>query len=246
MITTLPTTKSEVALAKETVCFKLEANSKAFAMLIDKIYSNPVRATIAEISANSLDAHIEANNPNPFDIKLPTALDPFFYVRDYGNGMSHEFVMSNYNRAFFSTKDNSNEYTGSFGIGKLAALSVSGSFNLISYDGKIQRSYTITLETGIPQIHFLGEKESNEPKGVKISFAVPNDMIYDFEVEARDVFKFYEVIPNFVNKEGLVEKLNFILSYEKDDKMSWGIMENQSEPKVVMGHYVYDNITTNM
>jgi len=85
----------------------------------------------------------------------------------------------------------------------------------------------------------LGEKESNEPKGVKISFAVPKDMVYDFEVEARDVFKFYEVIPNFINKEGLVGKPDFILSYEKDDKMSWGIMENQREPKVVMGHYVY-------
>ena len=97
-------TKKDVTVSGdfEQTQFKLKADPKAFNILSDKIYTHKVRAVIREISTNAVDAHIEAGNTEKFDVHLPTAIESWFSVRDYGTGLSHEDCMSIYTTYFLS------------------------------------------------------------------------------------------------------------------------------------------------
>ena len=81
----LDTTPQDVAVAGnfETSAFGMEASAHAFDIIADKIYTYKERAVIREISCNAHDAHVEAGNPQPFDVHLPTQLEPHICVRDY-------------------------------------------------------------------------------------------------------------------------------------------------------------------
>lgn len=54
----------------------LRANKKAYKILSSTVYKYKIRAIIRELSCNAIDGHKEAGNQNPFDVQLPTAVDP--------------------------------------------------------------------------------------------------------------------------------------------------------------------------
>ena len=103
---------------KETGGFKINATAQAFKILSSGLYSDKVRAVLREIGCNAHDAHVAAGSPSrPFLVKLPNALDDRFYIQDWGPGLSHDEVMQLYTTYFASTKQDSNDYTGAFGLG---------------------------------------------------------------------------------------------------------------------------------
>jgi DNA topoisomerase VI subunit B len=91
----------------QTQQFSILASAKAFDILTSKIYTNKVKAVIREISTNAWDSHQDAGNPDPFDVHLPTSLEPWFSVRDYGTGISPEQMMTLYTEFFRSTRTES-------------------------------------------------------------------------------------------------------------------------------------------
>ena len=58
------------------------------ASLLRNNYSNTQLAVIREISANALDANLEANSKRQIEIYLPSKMNPNFCVRDFGGGLS--------------------------------------------------------------------------------------------------------------------------------------------------------------
>lgn len=139
----------------------IAANGTIIRNTIKSIYSNKERTITRELMANGFDAHIAAGLTDmPLKVYLPTHLDPVFSVRDYGVGMSHEFVMDHYSSLGFSTKSDSNTQTGMFGVGSKSPLSISDSFTVRCLDkpdsvhpnGRI-RLYTIFFDSeGNPQL----------------------------------------------------------------------------------------------
>ena len=103
------------------------------ASLLRNNYSNTQLAVIREISANALDANVEANAKRRIEVKLPTSMNPTFAVRDFGGGLSEEDVFGLYSKYGKSTKRQSNNYIGAFGIGKFAPLSSGDNFTCVSY-----------------------------------------------------------------------------------------------------------------
>ncbi len=99
-------------LEGEKAYFTIKPNGKAFRTLIDGLYSNKVRAVIRELCSNAADSHIAAGNDAPFEVTIPTTLDPTFRVRDFGTGLKHEQVMHLYTTIFESTKETTNDQTG--------------------------------------------------------------------------------------------------------------------------------------
>ena len=93
------------------------------ASLLRNNYSNTSLAVIREITANAVDANKEANSTRKVEVKLPTTMNPTFSVRDYGSGLSQGDVFGLYSKYGKSTKRQSNNYIGAFGIGKFAPLS---------------------------------------------------------------------------------------------------------------------------
>ena len=123
MVFQTPTDKLEGHFQDTGTLFTIETNPAMFTLLTSKLYTYPSRAVIREWSTNAIDACVASNKPVKFDVHLPTPLQPYFKVRDYGSGLSNDSINSLYCTLGASTKRDSNELTGSFGIGRLAGLS---------------------------------------------------------------------------------------------------------------------------
>lgn len=181
----------------ETRQFTIKANGKAFRSLIDSLYTNKVLAVVRELCSNAHDAHIAAGQTRPFDVTIPTTLEPIFAVRDYGIGMSHEDVMVLYTTIFESTKEDTNEQTGQFGLGSKSPFAYTDSFQITSFTGSEKRMYIAFLGTdGIPSLTHVENQPSNEPRGILVSFAAKSESIKQFQKEMRFVSMAYDTPPN--------------------------------------------------
>ena len=79
---------------EEVKCTIDAEDMRYVASLLRNNYSNPALAVVREISANAIDANLEAGTTRPIEIKLPTALNPSFEVRDFGGGLSQEEIQA--------------------------------------------------------------------------------------------------------------------------------------------------------
>jgi len=241
MIQSEPKSKSVSYGVSERKAFTIRPNAKSFKVLIANIYSNQVSAIISELGQNSYDSHVAAKNKNPFDVKLPTSFDPVFEVRDYGIGMKNSFVMNEYLEVFNSTKDNSNEFSGAWGIGRISALGISNEYTLSCYTGKTVNLYSININHGCPEAHFIRTQDSDEPRGVRITIPVPNQYIRQFHEEAKSVFKFYPIQPKIKDNVVVLEKPEYEQCYKNaKGEIVWGVLKGQSAPTTVMGLYTYN------
>lgn len=145
----------------ETRAITIAANGTIIRNTIKGIYSNKERTITRELMANAFDAHVVAGCVDtPVEVYLPTTLDPVFSVRDFGCGMSHDFVMEHYSALGFSTKSDSNDQTGMFGVGSKSPLAISDSFTVRCFDkptednpsGRV-RLYTVFFDdSGNPKL----------------------------------------------------------------------------------------------
>ena len=82
------TTKIIKSTSAPSHAFTVQAGAKMFQMLSSGLYSDKIRAAIRELSTNAFDSHVDNGCPTrPFDVQLPTKLDPQFRLRDYGTGL---------------------------------------------------------------------------------------------------------------------------------------------------------------
>ena len=223
----------------QTTQFTMRADGKAFKILVSNLYSDKVRALIAEISVNSLDAHIAAGCPEkPIKVTFPTHYDPNFIVQDEGTGIPHDQVMRNYCVVFQSSKDKSNAFSGAKGIGRICALAVSDSYMITSVVDSEKRSYTVFYNSeGIPEIAMLGDMEyTDEPNGFTVTVPVKSEYINEFEKKAAQIYKYYPVTPIFTNSDLAIQKDAYLLE-SKDKK--WGILGQSGTSKAVSGTYAY-------
>jgi hypothetical protein len=222
----------------KTSGFKIQATAKAFDILSSNIYTHKVRAVVREISCNARDAHVAAGNNEPFDVHLPTPLEPWFTVRDYGTGLSDEEVREIFSTYFCSTKTGSNEFIGALGLGSKSPFCLVDSFMVTSYLDGIQRTYSCYRdEHGEPQVASLTKDETNEPNGLEVSLSI-DGKCEEFREEAIEVYNYFEELPNINDKsvetEIQVNKNKFIF---QDEDFAFGV--GYGDTKAVMGGVAY-------
>lgn len=198
MLTSLSDRTVSTIATQETEKFTIAATGKAFKILIDRLYSDKVKAVVREIWTNAYDSHIMAGCiDKPFDCHLPTTWEPEFSVRDYGVGLTHEKVMHLYTTVFGSTKDGSNEQVGAFGLGSKSPFAYTDTFTVTAFDGEVKRMYSAYIGSDhVPRISFMGEEASDEQRGVMISFPVKADDCEDFHRAASEVIEGFDVWPS--------------------------------------------------
>lgn len=190
----------------ERASFQIEANGKAFRTLIDGLYSNKVQAVIRELSSNARDSHIEAGETRPFEVSIPTNLDPTFRVRDFGVSLTHEGVMVLYTTIFKSTKETTNTQTGQLGLGSKSPFAYTDTFSVVAYLDGVRRVYVAFLETdGVPCITHVGDSPTDEPNGLEVSFPAKRQDMREFQTEMIRVALGYK--PGELKVHGLEVKL---------------------------------------
>ena len=139
--------------------FKIQANSRAFQILSSNLYANKIKAVIRELSCNALDSHVAAGRVGtPFDVHLPSNMEPYFSVQDYGLGLTHDQIMSIYTTYFESNKTGTNDLIGGLGLGSKSPFSYASSFDVTSTHDGVARSYAMFInEVGHPSVAYMGD-----------------------------------------------------------------------------------------
>jgi len=215
--------------------FKIKTNAHAFKLLSSGLYSDKETAVLREIGCNAYDAHVSIGKAAiPFDVKIPNQIDNQFYIRDYGPGLSDEDIKELYTTYFASTKQESNDYTGAFGLGSKSPFSYTDSFTITSYHGGMCRIYSAHIgDQGNPQIALMSESESIET-GISIGFPVRPQDFYTFKYKAAEVFRWFKTVPN-IQGGTIIKPVVYKL-----DNTNWGLTEEQkSYPHILMGNVCY-------
>lgn len=185
---------------EEKQVFKIRTNAHAFRLLSSGLYSDKPAAVLREIGCNAHDAHIAAKCADrPFDVKLPNQIDSLFYIKDYGTGLSHEEVMNLYTTYFASTKQDSNDFTGAFGLGSKSPFSYTDSFTITSRHGGVSRVYSAHIgNDGSPNIAKMGEAPCSQDTGITISFPVKPEDFGVFRDRAQATYQYFSPCPNVI------------------------------------------------
>lgn len=92
------------------------ADGRMFSLLLKNLYSNPAAAICRELCTNALDAHVQTGNTDPYHMQLPSRFDLTFKLRDFGPGLNAEEIDLYLNTLFSSSKTQSNQLVGGFGL----------------------------------------------------------------------------------------------------------------------------------
>lgn len=216
----------------ESQKFDADINGHSIRILSDLIYSDVPLAIVRELGSNAWDSHVEAGTTDtPIEIQLPNPLLPVFSIRDYGTGMSHNFVMSHYSVYFRSTKQESNDYTGALGLGAKVPMAYTDNFTLKTWQDGEERLYIISFNSeGIPTVNLLEgwPQSSDQPDGVEISFSINEKDHAEFINKARQVFYWYDTKPTFKGVSNL-EMRTLGEAKKSLDEKGWSLIEREAE-----------------
>ena len=172
-----------------TTGFGIAGNAKSYNVLSKKIYTNKVQAVIREVSCNAHDAHVAADQDAQFKVHLPTTLESWFAVRDYGTGLTEQEVREIFCIYFCSTKTASNKAIGCLGLGSKSPFAVADSFTVTSWINGQKTVYSCYKDAKkSPQIARLTQEDSDEPTGIEVKMTV-NGRSEEFKREAIRVFQ---------------------------------------------------------
>jgi len=178
--------------------FRIRNSAKAFSILSSGLYANKIRAIIRELSCNAVDSHVAAGKKGtPFDVHLPNVLEPWFSIRDYGTGLSHDQVVNIYTTYFESTKTASNEFIGALGLGSKSPFAYTDNFSVIAVKDGVKGIYTAFInEQGVPSIALMTSENTTDPNGVEVKFSVNDRPDFErFRSEATKVYTYFKDRP---------------------------------------------------
>ncbi|MFW5847736.1 MAG: ATP-binding protein [bacterium] len=114
------------------------AQQMVFAMFTKNVYSNPIGSIVREITSNCYDAIKEAGVDTPVVVELKKDMSDSQYISfiDKGIGMSPKRIEKVYGVYFESTKRDSNDEIGGFGIGGKTPMAYTNSFFVITTSEK--------------------------------------------------------------------------------------------------------------
>lgn len=177
--------------------FTIAASSAAFRILSDGLYSDKAKAVIRELSCNAYDSHVAAGKADtPFEMHLPTNLEPWFSISDFGTGISDADIYNIYTSYFTSTKSNSNDFIGQLGLGSKSPFCMVSSFIVTSSHAGIESQYQMHFDANdVPRVTKLASKANAAVTGLTIKFDVNPADHEDFYRAAHDVLSWFVVKP---------------------------------------------------
>lgn len=190
--------------------FSIKSSAKAFNILSSTLYSNKFEAIVRELSCNAYDSHVSAGNKEtPFELHLPTTLEPWFSIRDFGTGLTKDEVRSIYTTYFESTKNNSNDFIGALGLGSKSPFSYSDNFTVTAIkDGKKSIFTAFINDEGVPSVALMLEQDTTDQSGVDVKFAVHEKDFSSFSYAASNVLSFFNPLPTFTSIDVPIQTYN--------------------------------------
>src|SRR5271156_436327 len=187
----------EISADLEEKFFSGADQGMIFEILRSKMYSNSVLSICREISCNARDAHREVGKPEvAIHITLPSALDPYYRIKDFGPGISPDRMENVFIKYTASTKRIDNVQTGGFGLGAKTPFSYTDSFAICTnYDG-IQYSYACIIdETKVGKLILTSKSATTEENGTEILIPIREKNFNEFYSYTEQACRHWKVKP---------------------------------------------------
>jgi hypothetical protein len=216
---------------------QIAVNGMAFRTLSGNLYTDRILAIVRELSCNAWDAHAAVNKTDtPFEVFLPSAINPELRVRDFGPGIPKDELPVIYTTFFQSTKLDTNDQIGGFGLGSKSPLSYTDAFSVISYQAGVKCTYAVFLQKdGAPGVTLLSEVNTTEPNGLEVTMPVQPRHISEFTDRAERALRHFPTTPRVLGAK--IEPRTY-----KTRSTLFGIYDcnrRNSATNIVMGHVAY-------
>lgn len=176
--------------------FGFEMNAKMYDIVVNRMYSNKPGAVIRELSCNAWDAHVEAGTTDtPFELWMPSWLDKTFRIRDYGTGIPHDKFEDIYTNVGKSTKEDSNELIGAYGLGSKTPFTMTDMFTVVNRYAGVKTTWLCFKDSGTPQVSQVASEPCDEHSGLEVSFAFSDSYVSDFKEQLIRQLQYFPVKP---------------------------------------------------
>lgn len=201
-------------------------------LLSSNLYSDPEQSFIREIVSNAWDSHVEAGTTDtPVIIRFKKGANSWeVTIRDFGTGLSPERFQEVYRNIGSSTKRESNEFIGGFGIGKYSSLACTNTVYITSYYEGTAFLYVMVKSGNTITTNLVMEKPTEEKNGVEVTIKnIPNINPYE------KALKYIVFFPN-VYVDGIDNKVN-------DTKLkrfnNFAVASEYIDTKILLGNVLY-------
>ena len=216
----IDTSQGDIEVVGDVKEFKTSIDPKNLefitTLLSSNLYSDPEQSFIREIVSNAWDSHVEAGTTDvPVIVRFRKDGDyRHVTIRDYGVGLSPERFQEVYCNIGSSTKRDSNEFIGGFGIGKYSSLACSNTVYITSYYEGTAYYYVMVKSGNSITTNLLMEKPTAEKNGVEVTIKnitniTPYENALDYIVFFPNVYIDGAKMANRINGAKLKRFTNF-------------------------------------
>lgn len=134
-----------------------------------------------EYFTNAIEASRLAGSPRPVEVTLPTAYNNYtLTIKDYGVGMSEEKIDTVYRQYNASTKSDSNEFIGGFGLGSKTGIAYTTRFDVTTIHNGMKNVFYISRvddngKPTLPHLQEVSNTPTNEPNGTTVTLVYKKD-----------------------------------------------------------------------
>lgn len=168
---------------------------KMFAILSENLYSDPYGSIVRELTSNAVDATVEAGNTEPVMVGFETdETGTSLIIKDNGVGISKDRAKNVFAKMLASTKEDSADQIGSWGLGRLSAFSYTDMFYVLTnYKGVNYTYVMVKKELGF-RMELMNEVPTEEPNGTTIKIPINYGDKGKFETAIKEQLAYFNNI----------------------------------------------------
>lgn len=203
-------------------------------ILSSNLYSNPEKSFIREIVSNAWDSHVEAGTTDiPVTIDFVTSDKTYdIVIRDYGTGLSPERFENIFCKIGSSTKRESNDFIGMFGLGRFAGLACKDTVHFTSYYNGKKYYYIMSKVGNSITFNQIFEADTDEKNGLEVCLKD----IDNYNTKYVNSLKYLAFFPNlYVNANS-----NTFNNLKKREYNNFYVSNAVTDTKVLLGYVLYD------
>ena len=145
--------------------------------MLAKLYYDPYAAVLREYVANAYDANIEANITKPVEVHLPEDSELYLSIKDHGKGLDYLGIVSVFANFGTSTKRDSDNLIGGFGIGSKSGLAVSDAIHVSSVCNSVLNEFVLERTNDGIVTRFTKENEpTTDESGTTVTIGFSHDI----------------------------------------------------------------------
>jgi hypothetical protein len=153
-------------------------------------YAETPRQEVLDLQAHCADKEI-----GPIKVSIENAEflddDPILAIEDNGVGISPERFNKIFSSYFSSTKNETNNQIGAFGLGAKSPLGYARLFTLITYYNGWQYRYMIHKGEEVPIAVLEGKEETDKPNGTRVEVAIKEGDVPLFQKACRTQLAYF-------------------------------------------------------